>query len=244
MPEPTDHLSDARQFAHSAILNWGTDQAESNAAIAAASANALISIAESLATISEQVNPARIGLTEQFLGMRVCESCGNKRCPHAVDLQFRCTGSNAPGQTVAERLGWSESDVIAFESVAADKAIARAEKAEAEVERLMGGIAELERQLDAEAKHAALGSDESCDVCTHRQAEDLIAEVDRLEAASAHEREITDKAIARAEKAESALERVRRLSNLARYKGPEPADTHAAVLDSLARELLAALDGE
>lgn len=72
----------------------------------------------------------------------------------------------------------------------------------------------------------------------------LCDEVERLKAASAHEREITDKAITRAEKAESALERVRRLANLARYKGPEPADTHAAVLDSLARELLEALGGE
>lgn len=66
----------------------------------------------------------------------------------------------------------------------------------------------------------------------------------RLRAKVAHELEVTDKAIARAEKAEAAVERVRRLANLARYKGPEPADTHAAVLDSLARELLEALDGE
>ena len=49
---------------------------------------------------------------------------------------------------------------------------------------------------------------------------------------------------ARAEKAEVAVERVRRLATLALYKGPEPADTHAVVLDSLAKELLAALDGE
>lgn len=48
---------------------------------------------------------------------------------------------------------------------------------------------------------------------------------------------------ARAEAAEAAVERVRRLATLALYKGPEPADTHAVVLDSLAKELLAALDG-
>ncbi len=29
--------------------------------------------------------------------MRVCPTCGNKRCPH-VDPRFRCTGSNEPGQ--------------------------------------------------------------------------------------------------------------------------------------------------
>lgn len=28
----------------------------------------------------------------------VCEICGNKRCPHASNHEFRCTGSNAPGQ--------------------------------------------------------------------------------------------------------------------------------------------------
>lgn len=30
--------------------------------------------------------------------MIVCEYCGNKRCPHAVDVSFACTGSNDPGQ--------------------------------------------------------------------------------------------------------------------------------------------------
>jgi hypothetical protein len=28
----------------------------------------------------------------------LCESCGNKRCPHAADHRNACTGSNAPGQ--------------------------------------------------------------------------------------------------------------------------------------------------
>lgn len=27
-----------------------------------------------------------------------CETCGNKRCPHATDHRLACTGSNAPGQ--------------------------------------------------------------------------------------------------------------------------------------------------
>lgn len=30
--------------------------------------------------------------------MIVCSSCGNKRCPHATDHKFVCTGSNEPGQ--------------------------------------------------------------------------------------------------------------------------------------------------
>lgn len=32
------------------------------------------------------------------LGMVVCETCGNKRCPHATNHRLACTGSNAPGQ--------------------------------------------------------------------------------------------------------------------------------------------------
>lgn len=28
----------------------------------------------------------------------VCPTCGNKRCPHASDHEFTCTGSNEPGQ--------------------------------------------------------------------------------------------------------------------------------------------------
>lgn len=28
----------------------------------------------------------------------VCKTCGNKRCPHATDHVFACTGSNEPGQ--------------------------------------------------------------------------------------------------------------------------------------------------
>jgi hypothetical protein len=27
-----------------------------------------------------------------------CETCGNKRCPHATDHRLACTGSNEPGQ--------------------------------------------------------------------------------------------------------------------------------------------------
>jgi len=30
--------------------------------------------------------------------MILCVECGNKRCPHATDHRFTCTGSNEPGQ--------------------------------------------------------------------------------------------------------------------------------------------------
>lgn len=30
--------------------------------------------------------------------MILCETCGNKRCPHATDHRNACTRSNAPGQ--------------------------------------------------------------------------------------------------------------------------------------------------
>lgn len=30
--------------------------------------------------------------------MILCPTCGNKRCPHASDCRYACTGSNEPGQ--------------------------------------------------------------------------------------------------------------------------------------------------
>ena len=30
--------------------------------------------------------------------MVLCQTCGNKRCPHATDHRNACTGSNEPGQ--------------------------------------------------------------------------------------------------------------------------------------------------
>jgi hypothetical protein len=33
-----------------------------------------------------------------FIGMKLCEICGNKRCPHANDPANACTGSNEKGQ--------------------------------------------------------------------------------------------------------------------------------------------------
>lgn len=36
--------------------------------------------------------------TPDWWGMRLCSTCGNKRCPHATSCQNTCTGSNEPGQ--------------------------------------------------------------------------------------------------------------------------------------------------
>lgn len=33
-----------------------------------------------------------------FYGYRLCQTCGNKRCPHAANHINECTHSNAPGQ--------------------------------------------------------------------------------------------------------------------------------------------------
>lgn len=40
----------------------------------------------------------QVSLTTEFVGIIVCETCGNKRCPHATDHRHQCTNSNAPGQ--------------------------------------------------------------------------------------------------------------------------------------------------
>ena len=37
------------------------------------------------------------GEPQIFHGSDSCD-CGNKRCPHASDHRFACTGSNEPGQ--------------------------------------------------------------------------------------------------------------------------------------------------
>jgi len=33
--------------------------------------------------------------------MKLCPICGNKRCPHATDVKYKCTNSNRPGQSVS-----------------------------------------------------------------------------------------------------------------------------------------------
>lgn len=50
------------------------------------------------ACIGEQ--PTRPGgwITVGMARMIVCDTCGNKRCPHGTDHRNECTGSNEPGQ--------------------------------------------------------------------------------------------------------------------------------------------------
>lgn len=52
----------------------------------------------------------------------------------------------------------------------------------AENRQLRGIVDELERELDAEAKHAALGPGEYCDVCTHSEAELMLSEAEDADA--------------------------------------------------------------
>ena len=39
-----------------------------------------------------------LGNDPRLMRMFLCETCGNKRCPHATDHRLDCTGSNEPGQ--------------------------------------------------------------------------------------------------------------------------------------------------
>lgn len=39
----------------------------------------------------------------QVWWMVVCDTCGNKRCPHAMDHRNQCSGSNEPGQLAEHR---------------------------------------------------------------------------------------------------------------------------------------------
>lgn len=61
-------------------------------------------VATSGATRSNQdvmVPPLRCGCracNPDAIRMFLCETCGNKRCPHATDHRLTCTGSNDPGQ--------------------------------------------------------------------------------------------------------------------------------------------------
>jgi hypothetical protein len=53
--------------------------------------------------VSERALAARVpgapfSQTFGFVGMIVCETCGNKRCPHAAWHESACTGSNESGQ--------------------------------------------------------------------------------------------------------------------------------------------------
>lgn len=42
--------------------------------------------------------PMMMGQPVEMMRMFLCQTCGNKRCPHAADHNLACTGSNEPGQ--------------------------------------------------------------------------------------------------------------------------------------------------
>jgi hypothetical protein len=42
--------------------------------------------------------PMQFGQSIEMQRMFLCETCGNKRCPHAADHRHACTNSNEPGQ--------------------------------------------------------------------------------------------------------------------------------------------------
>ena len=51
------------------------------------------------ARVRADPQPVGFGGTDARLHrMFICETCGNKRCPHATDHRHACTGSNEPGQ--------------------------------------------------------------------------------------------------------------------------------------------------
>lgn len=46
----------------------------------------------------KEESPPGSGWPVEMTRMICCETCGNKRCPHATDHRHPCTGSNNPGQ--------------------------------------------------------------------------------------------------------------------------------------------------
>jgi hypothetical protein len=52
------------------------------------------------------------GVDSRLHRMFLCETCGNKRCPHAADHRNACSGSNEPGQrgSLYEDVPWPPRD--------------------------------------------------------------------------------------------------------------------------------------
>jgi hypothetical protein len=46
----------------------------------------------------EDAHPPAVWIESMSNRFIVCPTCGNKRCPHASDHSYACTGSNATGQ--------------------------------------------------------------------------------------------------------------------------------------------------
>lgn len=52
-------------------------------------------------TLNDPDAPVMVPGTRMYIAlsrMFCCENCGNKRCPHATDHRFKCSGSNDSGQ--------------------------------------------------------------------------------------------------------------------------------------------------
>lgn len=50
----------------------------------------------------------------------VCQTCGNKRCPHADDHRYLCTNSNESNQEPVMGVGWAERMDQKFKEMVAD----------------------------------------------------------------------------------------------------------------------------
>lgn len=50
------------------------------------------------ARVAVEPGELMFGQPVAMMRMFLCETCGNKRCPHAADHRNACTGSNEPGQ--------------------------------------------------------------------------------------------------------------------------------------------------
>lgn len=50
------------------------------------------------ARVAIDPGPMMFGQSVAMMRMFLCETCGNKRCPHAADHRHVCTDSNEPGQ--------------------------------------------------------------------------------------------------------------------------------------------------
>lgn len=51
---------------------------------------------------------------ERMTTFIVCKTCGNKRCPHAEDHRYACTGSNKPDQVPRFADGHGDGEVLAL----------------------------------------------------------------------------------------------------------------------------------
>jgi hypothetical protein len=70
--------------------------------------------------IHEDPLPGPASFDPRLCRMFLCETCGNKRCPHAADHRNACTGSNEPGQPGSLYGSPTACTAIAMETQRAD----------------------------------------------------------------------------------------------------------------------------